>query len=306
MRVHVAAYACSASLDAESEAALYDGLADLGVAGLEQPFFGSLHRRDDAWLLDRLRPDWTFVFTLLPGVMDRLKDDAHFGLASADYDGRARALDFAESARRTIEHLHGYLGRRAVVAVQIHSAPRLADAGAKSSIEAFADSLSQLRGRDWMGATLLVEHCDAALPAHIPDKGFLRIEDEIEAITQSAGKTPIQLAINWGRSALETRSAMGPIEHIRSAVKAKLLGALFFSGVTADHPDYGTWKDSHVPFSTSCPSSLLTPAAAKAALTAAADCPIYGLKLQTLPLTLNVTQRLAVIRDGLDQLRKLA
>lgn len=304
MRVHAAAYACSASLDAETEAALYDGLAELGVAGLEQPFFGGLHRRDDAWLLDRLRPDWTFVFTLLPGVMDRLNDDQHFGLASADKDGRLRALDFAESARRTIEHLNKYLGRLAVVAVQLHSAPRLTSA--KSSIEVFADSLSQLRGRDWMGATLLVEHCDAARPGHAPDKGFMRLEDELKAVKLSTGKTPVKFSINWGRSALETRSAKGPIDHIRRVVADDLMGALFFSGVSADHPDYGAWKDSHAPFSTSCPASLLTPAAAKAALTAAGACPIYGLKLQTLPHTLNVPQRLAVFRDGLDQLRKLA
>ena len=126
------------------------------------------------------------------------------------------------------------------------------------------------------------------------------------AIGESAGKTPVKLAINWGRSALETRSAKGALDHIRRAAEAELLGALFFSGVTADHPDYGAWKDSHVPFSTSCPSSLLTPAAAKAALTAAPNCPIYGLKLQTLPHTMNAAQRLTVIRDGLDQLRKLA
>jgi|CXWL01.1.fsa_nt_gi hypothetical protein len=303
MRVHVAAYACSASLDVSAETALYNGLADLGVAGLEQPFFGSLHRRDDAWLLDRLRPDWTFVFTLLPGVMDRLKDDPRFGLASADKDGRSRALDFAESARRTIEHLNGYLGRRAVIAVQLHSAPRLTNA--RSSVEAFADSLSQLRGRDWMDAALLVEHCDAVVSGRSPDKGFMNLEDELSAVKLSAGKTPIKFSINWGRSALETRSVQGPIDHIRRAVKGGQLGALFFSGVAAEHPDYGAWKDSHVPFSTSCPASLLTPAAVKAALAAAAHCPIYGLKLQTLPHTLDVPQRLAVIRDGLEQLRKL-
>ena len=65
----------------------------------------------------------------------------------------------------------------------------------------------------------------------------------------------------------------------------------------------GSWRDSHAPFSTVCPDSLLTPAAANTALAAAAACPIVGLKLQTKPATLGVPGRLAVIRDGLKALR---
>ena len=305
MSVHVAAYAAAASLDQDDEAALYAGLAGLGVAGLEQPFFGSLHRRDEGWLLGRLRPEWTFALTLLPGVMDRLKENKRFGLASSDKDGRSRALDFAESARRAVERLNLRMGRPAVLAVELHSAPRLAD-GAASSIESFADSLSQLRRLDWLGATLLVEHCDAAVLGHKPDKGFMRLEDEFAASALSTGPTPVRIAINWGRSALETRSAQGPLEHLSLAAEARLLGGLFFSGVTTSHPDYGCWKDSHAPFSTRCPASLLTPAAAKAALAAAPGYPIIGLKLQTLPHTLSVPQRLAMIGDGLTQLRACA
>jgi hypothetical protein len=82
-----------------------------------------------------------------------------------------------------------------------------------------------------------------------------------------------------------------------------MLGALFFSGVTPDHPEYGSWRDSHVPFATSCPGSLLTPAYAKAALAAAPGCPLIGLKLQTKPATMKVPGRLAVIQDGLEALR---
>ncbi len=303
MRIHVAAYAASAALDEAAEAALYEGIAALGVAGLEQPFFGALHRRDEGWLIGQIRPDWSLVVTTLPGAMDRLNDDKRFGLASADPDGRKRALDFAESARRAVETLHRELGRRAVRAVLLHSAPRLGGSGAKASLEGFADSLTELRGRDWRGAALLVEHCDAAAPGRAPDKGFLRIEDDILAAKLSGGKTPIGVAINWGRSALETRSAEGPLEHLARARQSNLLGALFFSGVTPAHPEFGSWRDSHAPFSTSCPQSLLTPAAAKAALAAAPDCPLIGLKLQTKPATMAVPQRLAVIKDGLNALR---
>lgn len=303
MKLHIGAYAATQSLDQDDEAAFYEGLAGLGVAGLEQPFHGTLHRRDEAWLIGQIRPDWTVVLTTLPWTMGRLADDKRFGLASADEDGRGRALDFAESARRAVERLNRALGRRAVVGVELHSAPRLGGSGAASSVEAFADSLTRLRAQDWQGAAILVEHCDAPMPGRACDKGFLRIEDEVLAAKLSEGKTPIGVSINWGRSALETRSAQGPIEHLRRAAQAELLGALFFSGAAASHPEYGDWRDTHPPFSTACPGSLLTPAAAKAALAEAPGCPIVGLKLQTKPATLSVPRRLAVIKDGLDALR---
>lgn len=303
MNLYVGAYAASAGLDEAAETELYRGLAELRIAGLETPFTGRLHARDDGWLLDQIRPEWTLVLTLLPGEMELLGANEHFGLASADKDGRAAALDFAESARRTVEHLHKFLGRPVVRAVQVHSAPRLGGSGAKSSLEGFAASLTELRGRDWSGAKLLVEHCDAAVPAHAPDKGFLRVEDEVMALKLSTGRTPIALSVNWGRSAVETRSAEGPLDHLARAAQAEVLGALFFSGATPSHPAYGDWKDSHAPFSTSVPESILTPAAAKAALAAAPDCPIVGIKLQTKPATLPVPRRLAVLRDGLDALR---
>lgn len=305
VRIHAAAYAMTAGLDADAEGDLYARLSRLGLAGLEQPFFagGRLHHRDDAWLLDRLDPSWSLVLTLLPGEMERLKDDKHFGLASADEDGRRRALDFAEAARRTLEHLSRHLGRPAALAVQVHSAPRLAGSGAVSSPEKLAESLSTLRALDWLGATLLVEHCDAPVAGRASDKGFLRVEDEVLALKRSKGRTPARLSVNWGRSALETRSADGPLEHLARATQAELLGGLFFSGVTPAHPDYGAWKDSHAPFSTTTPESLLTPEAAGRALAAAPDCPIFGLKLQTLPASLPVARRVEVLSDGLTVLR---
>lgn len=298
MKIFVGAYAASKGLDPDGESALYDGLAALDVAGLEQPFAGTLHR-DEGWLMARIRPEWSLVLTTLPGTMDRLAGDKHFGLASADEDGRRRAVDFIEGARLAVERIHRALGRRAVRAVMVHSAPRLGGSGARSSVGGLSDSLSDLRARDWDGASLLVEHCDAAAPGRAPDKGFLRVEDDVLAVKLSHGATPSGLAVNWGRSALETRSAEGPLEHLRRAAQADLLGALFFSGATPAHPEYGEWRDSHAPFSTSCPESLLTPDAARAALAEAPSCPILGLKLQTKPESLPVPARLAVIADGL-------
>ena len=222
------------------------------------------------------------MVTLIPGTMERLKQDKHFGLASADKDGRARALDFARSACRAIEGLP-------VAAVEVHSAPSLGGTGAKSSLEAFADSLSQLRLLDWGAAELLVEHCDAAIPGQAAEKGFLRLEDECAAIMLSEGPTRARMMLNWARSAIEAR-----------ARQAGLLGGLFFSGCTREHADYGTWKDSHAPFSVSCPASLLTPEAAKSALQEAGRVDHLGVKLQPLPASLGTAERLAMIRAAVE------
>ncbi|MDX6768203.1 MAG: DUF4862 family protein [Elusimicrobiota bacterium] len=305
MRVHLGAYAaspCHSTWDPAAETAYYEGLKRLDLAGLEHPYWDRLHRFDDAWFLDNLHPDWTLVLTTLPGTMDRLKDDPVYGLASADAGGRGRALDALEGARRVVAQLHRFLGRRVVKAVEVHSAPRLG-AGAKSSLEAFADSLSSLRARDWDGATLLVEHCDAFVPSHAPDKGFLRIEDEALAVRMSNGATPAALAVNWGRSAVETRSAQGPLEHLRRAREAELLGGLFFSGATPSHPLYGDWRDSHAPFSVVTPESILTKENAAAALAQAGEPPFLGLKMQALPKDLGVTQRLEFVKTNLETLR---
>jgi hypothetical protein len=306
VKVFVSAYAAASPAlpwDRGAEGALFDGFSRLDLAGLELPFTGRLHTHDDAWLIAQLRPDWRFILTLLPGTMNRLKDDKNFGLASADADGRRRALDFAETARRAIERLNGHLGRKAVAAVSLHSAPRLAGTGARSALEAFAASLTELRGRDWDGAELLVEHCDAAVAEHAPDKGFLRLEDECAAIKLSEGRTAARVMINWGRSAIEARSLNGPREHLRRAREAELLAGLFFSGATPVDADYGEWKDSHAPFSTSCPASILTPVAAKATLKDAGALTYLGLKIQPLPASLGIPERLAMIRAGLDSIK---
>lgn len=305
VRIHLGAYAaspCHTAWDPAAESAYYAGLKTMGLAGLEHPYWDRLHRFDDSWFLDNISPDWTFVLTTLPGTMDRLKDDPAYGLASADAGGRERALDVLEGARRVVAHLHRYLGRRVVKAVKVHSAPRLGS-GAESSLEAFAASLSDLRARDWDGATLLVEHCDAFTPSHPPNKGFLRVEDEAVAVRLSSGLTPVGLSINWGRSAIETRSAQGPLEHLRRAREADLLGGLFFSGAIASHPLYGDWRDSHAPFDAALPGSLLTPERAAAALKAAGDVPFLGLKTQALPKDLGVTERLAFVKTNLEILR---
>lgn len=304
MKVHAAAYSLvtPGPFDKALETELYDGFAARGLAGLEQPYFGVLHRHDEPWLISRLRPEWTLILTPLPGTMEKLAAGPAFGLASSDRDGRRRALDFMDGARRAVERLERDLGRRAVVAVLTHSAPRPC-AAASPSLEAYAESLTELRGWDWRGAALLAEHCDAWTKERPVDKGFLRLEDEAVAVRLSSGPTPAGLLVNWGRSALEGRSALAPLEHLRRAREAELPLGLVFSGVTPSDPDYGEWRDSHAPFSTACPNSLLTPAAAKEALAAAGPDARIGVKIQAKPATLDAAGRLALLDDALRALR---
>lgn len=303
MKLYASSYAAASPVepwDKDAEAALFASFANWGLAGLEIPFYGSLHRHDDSWLIDQLRPEWRHVLTLAPGTLDRLKENKNFGLASADRDGRARAVDFAQAACLAVQNLNKRLGRSAVVAVDMHSAPRLDGHGARSSVERFADSLTQLRRMDWGGAEILVEHCDAAIAGQSADKGFLRLEDECTAIRLSSGATRARVLINWARSAIEARSAEGPIAHIQRAKDADLLGGVFFSGCTRNHPEYGAWKDFHAPFSTVCPASLLTPKAAKDSLHAAGAVDYLGVKVQPLPAALGTAERLAMIKDALN------
>jgi len=57
----------------------------------------------------------------------------------------------------------------------------------------------------------------------------------------------IGITINWGRSAIETRSAEGVAEHIKAAKEAGVLSGLMFSGASGNESEYGVWRDSHMP-----------------------------------------------------------
>src|SRR5438034_923832 len=76
---------------------------------------------------------------------------------------------------------------------------------AEPQADAFRRSLDELRAWDWRGAALSVEHCDAFVPGQAPAKGFLALGAEIDAIRASHGATPVGVAVNWGRSAIEAR-----------------------------------------------------------------------------------------------------
>ncbi|MHB1063094.1 MAG: DUF4862 family protein [Georgenia sp.] len=231
------AYALAAGLEPEAVAALYRLLAELPIAGLELPLSAADGR--SSWFHTHVRDDWDLVVTCIPTTMQRLGIDPRYGLASRDDEGRRAALADVAAALVFAAELAEASGRARVRAVQVHSAPRRENA----SVEALARSFDALGEAELSGARLVLEHCDAARPGRLFHKGFLEIDEEIAMLADH----DIAMAINWGRSAIEGRSPETPVEHVRAAAEAGVLGGVMFSGV-ADHVTaWGSaWDDSHM------------------------------------------------------------
>jgi hypothetical protein len=96
---------------------------------------------------------------------------------------------------------------------------------------------------------LIIEHCDAYIAGQEAEKGFMLLENEITAIKHINNKldSDIGISINWGRSAIETRSVSGPLLHIKQASRSGLLKGIIFSGASGNKSPYGQWKDTHMP-----------------------------------------------------------
>ncbi len=312
----VGAYAISpASLDGED--ALLAGLAARAdVRGLELPFTGALHRSDEHWLLARLRPQWEHVVTLIPGTMGRLQADKTFGLASADEAGRQAALAMARDARAAVARLNEAVGRAAVIAVEVQSAPSRGSAGGVGSAEAFARSLAEIAAWDWFGARVVVEHCDAHRPGHPQHKGFLSLEDELAAIARAndRARRPLGVNVNWGRSVLETHDAGTAVAHVEAARRAGALSGLMFSGASGAATPYGAWQDTHMPQAPAeglrhgAEGSLMTEAEIARTLAAArgAALDFVGAKIAIRPPEAAVEARLGLVGDLLALLARVA
>lgn len=309
MATIVGAYAASPAAAAWKEAeekAFYDGLKAMsGVRGLEVPFTGTLHPHDETWLLRAVKKDWDFVVTCIPGTMQTLVTDKTFGLASDDAAGRKRAIDFAAKAKDAVGRINTAVGRNAVIAVEVQSAPTQGGDG-KGSASAFAEALAEIAGWDWQGARIVIEHCDAYRAGHPPIKGFLTLDDELKAIAKAdrAAKTPIGISINWGRSVLETYKAETAVRHIKQARDAGALSGLMFSGASGTQTPYGTWADAHMPHAPAAglahaaEGSLLTEAEIKASLAAAGSkLDFVGVKIGIRPPEATVATRLGLIGD---------
>uniref|UniRef100_A0A486XK74 Chemotaxis protein, resembles cheA n=1 Tax=Rheinheimera sp. BAL341 TaxID=1708203 RepID=A0A486XK74_9GAMM len=313
MQYTVGAYAASpnhSGWDAALETEFYNELKKLAnLKGLEHPFLGRLHQHDDDWFLANINPQWDYVFTCIPGIMNALSQNPLFGLASDDASGRAEALAFMQQACAAIGKLNAHLGRPAVTAIQIQTAP--ARYKAASSRAALMASLKTMLEWDWQGARIVIEHCDAYVAEHLPSKGFLALQDELEVLTALnatlAQSQQLGMVINWGRSVFETRRIEGAVEHIQAAQHAGLLRGLMFSGVSDQDSDYGAWRDSHQPPQHSHliphgePGSWMTEQAIHACLAAsnAAVLPVLGAKIGIRPHSAGIDQRVATISDTL-------
>lgn len=311
LKFTVGAYAASPSAqgwDPEKESIYLQGIRSLpnaeAIRGLELPFFGTLHRHDPDRFLRMLDPKWDFVLTLIPGVMERLQSNPKEGLASSDLESRQSAIEFVGLARNAVETLCQWAGRACVQGVEIHSAPQLGKPGVESTWQDLSTSLQEVASWNWCGAGLLVEHCDRYKKSQPPAKGFLPLEEEISAIRSlKAASTPVSVLINWGRSAIEDRSALSPELHLAKCLQNDLLGGLIFSGVAEGDPLYPDWADSHAPFN----RTLLTEAKTHECLKLLEVAPpILGLKMQALPKDLTPLERAQFIGDNLSALQRAA
>ena len=141
-------------------------------------------------------------------------DDPAFGLASTDPAGRNRALDLLQQARHSIARMTER-GQH-VLALEVHSSPTHRD-NVDGTSQEFAASLAQAADWDWGETALVVEHCDAARSSGGASKGFLTLDEEIDAVETVRAlspRTPVMMSINWGRSAIDTRNAGGPLTQI--------------------------------------------------------------------------------------------
>ncbi|GAA5197626.1 DUF4862 family protein [Arthrobacter gyeryongensis] len=248
----VGAYAAAPSLsgwDPSAEGSFLKSVLELdGVAGLEVPFAGKLHKDDESWFLRQLPEQADFIVTTIPGTMARLGSDPGFGLASTSRAGRKAAIDFIRESLNAAGRINESLGRAAVVAVEIHSAP-WAD-GQRASASALAGSLKEISDWQWNGAQIVLEHCDAFVPGQVPSKGFLPLHVEAETVhrvNESSGRS-MGIAVNWGRSVIEQRNPDAAPEHINFLRGSNLLGGFVLSGCAGVDTRYGAaWADVHVP-----------------------------------------------------------
>ncbi|EEJ52864.1 DUF4862 family protein [Mobiluncus mulieris] len=281
-----------ASLPApEMQADYYRLLAETPwVSGIEIPYPGVL-ASNPGDIAAVIAPHWhTNTITAIPGTMQNVGKNPHFGLASPNEAGRQAAVNFTREIRDAVARLAELTGRAVITKVQLHSAPtREADAAA------FRRSLDQLCEWDWNGAQPVVEHCDRYLPTQAPEKGFLALEAEI-AICRELG---LGVHLNWGRSVVEGRSTQTAFDHIKACAEAGVLAGLMFSGAGPAETQYGyAWIDGHLPASSDEPASLLAPheIARCAAAAQTGGTKYLGAKI-CVPPTATLPQRVAMLEN---------
>lgn len=285
----------------------YETLAADGLDGLEHPV-----EPDDPDALGRtaaaLPAAWHLLLTTVSMTSRHVAADPSYGLASDDPDGRGAAVRDVTAVLGAAERLEDAEGRRRVLGVELHTAP----GPRRGSWTALSRSLVELADVAPAGLPLVVEHCDAPQPGRLPAKGYLPLADEVAAVRDAVRRTghPVRLGLNWGRSAIEGRSALTPVEHARTAAASGLLATAVLSGASPRTGAWGpAWSDTHVPPHGPDPAlpaatdSLLGIDEARRFLAACGPVPVVAAKVAARPAAAPPAQRLAVARATVRLLR---
>ena len=252
----------------------WDGPSD-HTMGLEVPYLATSPWTDPSVLL-ATPPESRHVLTMIPATMTELRSRPEYGLASVEGDGRRAAVEDVRGAIEFAREINAGSGGK-VIALEVQSAPRAPHA----SPDAFRRSIEELADHDRGEVQLWIEHCDARDEDF--EKGFLPLIDElVVAVDRGVG-----VLINWGRSAIELRSAERVTEHVGAAAEAGVLRGLIFSGVASEPTEYGhAWVDAHLPVRGSLGSdssvvdtSLLTREHVDRALRVAGGPDLVGIKM---------------------------
>lgn len=277
------------------------------VGALEMPLAEALGERPCLGAVRHGLPgvvadSWDVVITCIPTVMGTLASDPRYGLASTDTDGRQAAVADVRKALHLARATADSSGRRRIRAIEVHSAPTRTLA----SPAAFETSLRELLEVEAAGAALVVEHCDATRPGRNAEKGFLEISEEL-AVVSAISDDRLGLSVNWGRSAIEGRSAATPVEHVALAAGAGRLSGIMFSGASAAAGPWGdSWSDGHIAprgagaTDSAWSESLLGADEIRATIAAAGNVPgLLGVKVTAGPAGTPVSERLLVANRSL-------
>jgi hypothetical protein len=265
MQLIIAGY-IAAPPDAAGRAAYYEELVSIPAAsGLGLAWNGPATAAELQDVVSILPESWSVTLNGIGATLNASATDPAFGLASPDAAGRDAAMTMAREMRDSVHAISDRLGRKGVLAVEVHSAPGFGKGQFPPQADALRRSLEELVALDWEGTAVLVEHCDAYVVGQVPAKGFLTLEAEIAVLSSLSGG-PVGLSLNWGRSVIERREVDGVVDHVITGADSGLLRAYTFSGAAGTDNSYGVaWADSHLPFSTTTegpygdPASLMTP-----------------------------------------------
>jgi hypothetical protein len=298
----IGAYPCAPSFHQQGEQEEQDfwrALSDTpDIRGLEQPCLEDLHPLGDEWLFRHTPGDWQMVVTAVMETMRRRGTNGAFGLASADEEQRKACVEYYRHLLRKIDAINTRFPGK-IIALEMQAAPQAGNPSVEQATAAFSRSVREITSWDW-SCDLVLEHCDA-MTGPAPRKGFLPLAQVLEVVKE----TDISVCINWARSAIEGRNTALPPEHVKATLEAGKLGALMFSGTSA-RGAYGEWQDLHAPFSPFCADSLMTTDQVKALFTAAsaATLKFSGIKLLEINANANVSHRIAILRDGISEMKK--